>query len=207
MVATKNAPGAPRLDEPTCTIAGCSRPHEAQGWCVAHLRRWERKGDPMTGGPLPAWSRKACSVSECEDSARKRGLCHAHYRRQQRSGDVSANRPVARFATLEDRFWAKVDVRGPCWEWTASTRYGYGQFMVGNRSMLAHRFAWQMLVGPIPDGLELDHLCRNPACVSPDHLEPVTHRENMRRAPWAGMATRFGAAVPNRQAGTTQRDL
>lgn len=67
-----------------------------------------------------------------------------------------------------------------CWQWKgASTRAGYGAY--GSR--LAHRLVWVYFRGPIPDGLELDHLCRNRACVSPDHLEPVTHSQNVARIP------------------------
>lgn len=83
---------------------------------------------------------------------------------------------------LEDRFWPKVDASGDCWLWTAS-RFpdGYGSFSVNGRARGAHRVAYELLVGPIPSGLTLDHLCRNPSCVNPTHLEPVTDRENVRR--------------------------
>ena len=84
--------------------------------------------------------------------------------------------------TLEARFWSKVDAGGDCWLWTAYTDDdGYGRFQVAGAVERAHRYAWQIMVGPIPDHLELDHLCRVPACVNPDHLEAVTHAENMRR--------------------------
>lgn len=100
------------------------------------------------------------------------------------STDVLAQ-PFARWPT----FASKVAVAGPddCWLWTAAAdRHGYGSFTKpGERQvrLKAHRFAYEALVGPIPPGLELDHLCRVHACVNPNHLEPVTHRENMLRSP------------------------
>lgn len=87
-----------------------------------------------------------------------------------------------------DRFWSKVDKSSPvgCWMWTASViqANGYGQFNAGPHKgmMLAHRFAYELMVGPIPDGLQLDHLCRNKLCVNPDHLEPVSQRVNILRS-------------------------
>jgi hypothetical protein len=84
------------------------------------------------------------------------------------------------------RFWAKVDKTDSCWLWRGvPDSWGYGQFHVGGKRhgvmLKAHRLAWQMVHGKILDGLELDHLCRVPHCVNPDHLEPVPHRENLRR--------------------------
>jgi len=85
------------------------------------------------------------------------------------------------------RFWAKVSVTSPsrCWLWTAcKTAGGYGRIRMRNhlpRVQNAHRVAYELLVGAIPKGLDLDHLCRVPACVNPYHLEPVTRRENTLR--------------------------
>lgn len=90
------------------------------------------------------------------------------------------------------RFWAKVDTSGECWEWTANKIRGYGQFTAAKRKYRAHRFAYELLVGPIPEGLEIDHLCRNRACVNPAHLEPVTRQENLRRA---GVSWRYANAA------------
>lgn len=86
--------------------------------------------------------------------------------------------------TLPDRFTAKVRVaESGCWEWTAAhhPKQGYGWFKTNGRMVVAHRFAYEALVGPIPEGLVIDHLCRNPRCVNPSHLEPVTTAENVRR--------------------------
>jgi hypothetical protein len=71
-----------------------------------------------------------------------------------------------------------------CWDWTGATNSrGYGRITFMGRTTYAHRQVWETVVGAIPDGLELDHLCRNTMCVNPDHLEPVTHAENIRRSP------------------------
>lgn len=82
-----------------------------------------------------------------------------------------------------DRFMSKVLVLDDgCWLWCASTaRGGYGQFNDGRTMVRAHRFAYEQLVGPIGEGLDLDHLCRERACVNPKHLEPVDRAENLRR--------------------------
>jgi HNH endonuclease len=81
-----------------------------------------------------------------------------------------------------------------CWQWVAGCyRNGYGAFQrrvdetlswkaPGNKkNHLAHRVAYEFYVGPIPEGLDIDHLCRNRSCVNPDHMEPVTRQENLRR--------------------------
>jgi hypothetical protein len=90
-----------------------------------------------------------------------------------------------RLLTVEERFWLKVDKRGPdeCWEWTGTSCGRYGRFYIDEtmKAFPAYRFSYELLVAPIPDGLVIDHLCRNPACVNPAHLEPVTHGENILR--------------------------
>lgn len=81
------------------------------------------------------------------------------------------------------RFWAKiVALPSGCWEWKAGkTEKGYGRFWNNGRLVKAHRFSYELLIGPIPTGLTLDHLCRNRACVNPHHLEPLLMRENILR--------------------------
>ena len=85
---------------------------------------------------------------------------------------------------LEERLWSRVE-RGSgdeCWSWLGSQNSrGYGQIMAHGHMTGVHRVAYELAVGPIPEGLQIDHLCRNPLCVNPAHLEPVTQRENMLR--------------------------
>lgn len=78
----------------------------------------------------------------------------------------------------------KIVTAGECWEWVgAKISTGYGSLTNGRGgSVLAHRKSYEILVGPIPGGLTIDHLCRNRACINPAHMEPVTNAENTRRA-------------------------
>ncbi len=87
--------------------------------------------------------------------------------------------------TLEQviaRFWKRVEKTDYCWNWKGIlTRSGYPHFSFHGEYANGHRFAYSMLRGPIPNGLVLDHLCRNRACVNPDHLEPVSLKTNILR--------------------------
>lgn len=91
-------------------------------------------------------------------------------------------------------FWSRVLIGDDCWEWQGWLNHGYGRFIrqaprprhnhlpkTPRPAIDAHRVPYDLFVGKVPEGLELDHLCRNKACVRPDHLEPVTHAENIVR--------------------------
>lgn len=119
--------------------------------------------------------------------------CEARKGRRFCSRDCAfnASRGKPRRPTL-DRFWSKVDRNGPlpdyapnlgpCWVWIAKTvARGYGAMRVADKKVMAHRFAYETCIGPIPRGLHLDHLCRVPRCVNPNHLEPVSAYVNWER--------------------------
>lgn len=129
---------------------------------------------------------RTCTVTECGRRHQSRGYCDLHYRRLMRTGDPLGLRrvadPVARFHESY-----AVDETTGCWLWTSyRAKNGYAQISVAGRLTLAHRFSYELHVGPIADGLQLDHVyergCRHKHCVRPDHLEPVTHQENALRA-------------------------
>lgn len=85
-----------------------------------------------------------------------------------------------------DRLMKKVDKTETCWVFTGALRNGYGALGIEGKTIYAHRYAYERLVGPIPAGLVIDHLCRNRACVNPEHLEVVTQQVNCLRGLRAG---------------------
>lgn len=88
-----------------------------------------------------------------------------------------------RYELAFEKFFDRVEATGFCWLWRGEvTDKGYGRSYLQGKTLYAHRQSYQMLIGPIPEGLTLDHLCRIRNCVNPDHLEPVTLEENLARA-------------------------
>ena len=125
-----------------------------------------------------------CQHQNCLRPIATQGYCKAHYIRKLRGRDMDA--PVRLSGSDPERFWQKVQKSDGCWEWLAyKNRGGYGIFRVGGKSLLAHRVSFERANGPIPIGLEVDHMCHNAACVKPDHLRLATsglNRQNLRGA-------------------------
>lgn len=132
-----------------------------------------------------------CIEPGCEKIAHnRRGWCVMHYTRWRRHGSPETLKQID--GDVPARFWDKVDTSDEqgCWIWTGAQSGGYGQVRWSGRARWAHRIAYELSIGPIPDGLQLDHLCRVKLCVNPAHLEPVTTGENTRRgiAGWQNKA-------------------
>lgn len=97
----------------------------------------------------------------------------------------SAAAAVANTQDAQERFMRQVEIiqSSGCWEWQGTLqKNGYSTFGLEAKSLRGHRWSYEHFIGPIPEGLQIDHLCRNRSCVNPEHLEPVTARENSRRA-------------------------
>lgn len=126
---------------------------------------------------------ETCDVAGCDRRVAARGWCTKHYGAARRHDGNPLKVLRYRGITPEERFWKYVDASGPCWLWQGyRTHDGYGRFNI-RRGLArgAHRFSWTTLVGEIPDGMQIDHLCRVRHCVNPDHLEVVTSWQNTLR--------------------------
>jgi hypothetical protein len=177
------------------------------GWQLApphsksEMRRLEAQGIATAPPPgvLGAYVCLPESTSDLSDFADLIAGTHPYQqpddfeaRRDAAEYHVTNARPLPKLSAKDTaRFWSKVNVRTAkeCWEWRAAKIVGYGTFSFKRKPYKAHRLAFELLKGPIAKGLVLDHLCKNPGCVNPAHLQPVTQRENTLRG--TGTSARF----------------
>lgn len=170
-----------------CSLDGCSDLVKARNMCDKHYRKSLR--DAVT---------QECKVSGCKYLIARRGYCSSHYRQALEWGE-SKVRPLGgssltRGMTDEARFDFYVHKTDTCWVWIGARRggTGYGSFYSQGEGTLAHRYSYQRFVGPIPDGFVIDHKCHNRACVNPDHLQVVTHKQNMENHSGADSTSKTG---------------
>lgn len=171
------------MSKPTriCSIDGCGRIRHARGWCQMHYRRWQNKNNPP------------CAIDGCDTPMLARGWCIAHYERWRAHGDPLGGGPIV-YATPEEAFAARTERQGDCLIWIGGKLPdGYGQISVGGRRVRVHRYAWEREHGPIPEGVEVDHICHSRACVNVKHLRIVTRAQNM--------ANQSGAHRDNKSSG------
>lgn len=196
-----------------CSITDppCPKPAMGRGWCSMHYATWRKYGDPQH--PDAEAKRRThqgpeCSYEGCSEKPSGHGLCSKHRRRVLKHGEVTEPR--------QRRFWKNVDRRGDdeCWRWLGHCQSnGYGNFSHHHKgaTRLSHRIAYEYLIGPIPEGLVLDHLChtRDPQCedrdacphrrcCNPAHLEPITRRENIARGRGGDSWGYVAAPVPTK---------
>lgn len=134
-----------------------------------------------------------CSVENCENKYYAKGYCHKHYQRVKNTGSEHGIKP---FASLRDRFFAKVMKGDGCWFWAGShSNVGYGLIHsggAGGKTLSAHRVSYELHYGPIPDGMIVMHSCDNRGCVNPAHLSAGKQSQNIKDA-----ITRGRKIVPN----------
>jgi hypothetical protein len=172
-------------------------PSRCVGICTTHLQVFDKRELTCDNGVVPAcvntrdlantylggahMADATCSVDGCEKRRRGR-FCAMHESRLLKHGTLDP--PPRSHAPADERFWRYVQKTDGCWPWTGSiNNKGYGQLGIsrGNRSraVYAHRFSYELHVGPIPPGMGLLHSCDNPPCVNPAHLSVGTQRDNM----------------------------
>jgi hypothetical protein len=182
----------------TCTKSGCDRPVKARDLCATDYAYAYRHGTLPPKAPAP----EGCSVDGCPGPHEARGLCQKHYFRFYVRGTTELTEPQRALPPKERfRFYVSDEPCAcghGCLLWKGGKSQGYGMFYFEGKKVLAHRYAYELDVEPIPEHHQVDHVrargCRHRACVNTAHLEPVSLEENLRRAP-AGKRAQNGEKV------------
>lgn len=179
------------MSDRTCSIEGCCKPVKSRGWCTMHAARFYRHGDPLAqmwqGYP------DVCKIERCGRKCYARGWCNRHYLKWRTHGTPTGGQD--KFFDPAESFAARAarDTRTGCLVWTGSLSIGgYGRMRVGNEHIAAHRYAWERVNGAIPEGMAIDHVCFNRACVEVLHLRLATTAQNNWHRPGPARNSRTG---------------
>lgn len=168
----------------TCAVPYCDRADlKARGLCPRCYQAWKR-GSLEIDAPRERQERTGrCTIEGCPrpDDGRG-GRCNRHYLRLLRHGDPAVRKYVR--GSLEERLLARrIKTANGCWEYDGyHDKFGYGRMARNRRMPRVHVVSYETFVGPVPAGLQVDHLCCNKGCFNPEHLEAVTCSENVQRA-------------------------
>lgn len=136
---------------------------------------------------------RQCEFEGCGRPHRAKGYCSGHYQQLHHGLDISPigalrGRRENAVGSTREFFWARIKKTDACWLWEGKkTVQGYGQLRHLGRTLLAHRYSWELINGPIPERAYIDHRCHTPSCVNPEHLRSVTPKQNMENRRGANM--------------------
>lgn len=159
-----------------CSVEECDRPRRGRGYCGMHYKRVVTYGDPHFVQKIRRGGN--CTFGDCERVHYAHGFCRMHWERNHINGSPEPTR-VLQGGTVSERLAHHSERAGDCTEWTGyRDKDGYGQIQVDGRPERAHRVAYELRHGAIPEGQLLRHTCDNPPCINPDHLVPGDEAEN-----------------------------
>lgn len=166
--------------ENTCSFTDCVNKKYARGLCSGHYSQWKRS-IPLR--PIQIKSNQSkydCKFTGCVNKAQAKKLCGAHWRQQRLGKELKT---LTNQISVLDRILPQIDKTDYCWIWLGrvSGKNNYPQISLSGKQVMVHRVVYEELVRPLSSVETLDHLCRNRKCVNPEHLEPVTLRENVQR--------------------------
>jgi hypothetical protein len=159
----------------TCSIDGCDRPrYNFRGWCNLHYQRWRKHGTTDLRVKTP----RGCNFTNCPRKHYAKGYCHSHWKQTNRGEELSIL--YGSTLPLDERLTLSINKTDTCWLWTRPVDDdGYANIMVDGVAWKAHRYVYSIAVGPIPEGLEIDHRCFVKHCVNPAHLRIVNRKQNI----------------------------